>query len=72
MLFRSSGASIGYQLASIVAGSLAPIIATALLSAFGLATPIAVYVAACSAVTFIAVARSPETRTRDLAADHAL
>ncbi|WP_277675491.1 MFS transporter [Saccharopolyspora rectivirgula] len=69
---RYSGASIGYQLASIVAGSLAPIIATALLSAFGSATPIAVYVAACSAVTFIAVARSPETRTRDLAADHAL
>ncbi|MCC5697599.1 MFS transporter, partial [Klebsiella pneumoniae] len=57
---RYSGASIGYQLASIVAGSLAPIIATALLSAFGSATPIAVYVAACSAVTFIAVARSPE------------
>src|SRR5690606_37362527 len=69
---RYSGASIGYQLAPSVAGSLAPLIAAPRPSAFGSATPIAVCVAACSAVTFIAVARSPETRTRDLAAAHAL
>ncbi|GAA2808335.1 MFS transporter [Saccharopolyspora taberi] len=69
---RYSGASIGYQLASIVAGSLAPIIATALLSAFGSAWPISVYVALCAVITVVAVVISPETRRRDLAADHAL
>ncbi|MDA3630124.1 MFS transporter [Saccharopolyspora oryzae] len=69
---RYSGASIGYQLASIVAGSLAPIIATALLAAFGSAVPISIYVALCSVVTIVAVVRSPETRERDLAADHGI
>ncbi|GAA4620447.1 MFS transporter [Saccharopolyspora hordei] len=67
---RYSGASIGYQLASIVAGSLAPIIATALLKGFGSGLPISIYVALCALVTTIAVVRSPETRDRDLAADH--
>ncbi|RKT85202.1 metabolite-proton symporter [Saccharopolyspora antimicrobica] len=67
---RYSGASIGYQLASIVAGSLAPIIATALLAGFGSAVPISIYVALCSLVTIIAVVRSPETHKRDLSADH--
>ncbi|MBF6507768.1 MHS family MFS transporter [Nocardia farcinica] len=67
---RYSGASIGYQLASIVAGSLAPIIATALLAGFSSAVPISIYVALCSLVTIVAVVRSPETRERDLAADH--
>ncbi|GAA2331171.1 MFS transporter [Saccharopolyspora halophila] len=69
---RYSGASIGYQLASIVAGSLAPIIATGLLAAFGSSVPISIYVALCSLVTFIAVWRSPETRTRSLDEDHAV
>ncbi|TDD82233.1 MFS transporter [Saccharopolyspora karakumensis] len=69
---RYSGASIGYQLASIVAGSLAPIIATALLAAFDSSLPISIYVGLCSVVTLIAVFRAPETRERDLAADHAV
>ncbi|MCI2419411.1 MHS family MFS transporter [Saccharopolyspora sp. K220] len=69
---RYSGASIGYQLASIVAGSLAPIIATALLSVSGSSIPISIYVALCSVVTIAAVVWSPETRQRDLAADHAV
>ncbi|GAA0525477.1 MFS transporter [Saccharopolyspora subtropica] len=69
---RYSGASIGYQLASIVAGSLAPIIATALLSAFGSSAPISIYVAVCSVITVVAVVLSPETRQRDLAADNAV
>ena len=42
---RYSGVSIGYQLASIVAGGLAPLIAVALLGAFGNGYAIAVYVA---------------------------
>ena len=40
---RYSGVSLGYQVTSIVAGSLAPIIATLLLSQFESSTPVAIY-----------------------------
>ena len=63
-----SGASIGYQLASIVAGGLAPLIATALLAYFGSGLPISVYVAAVGVVTVVAVVWSRETRGSDLSA----
>ena len=58
---RYSGSSIGYQLASILAGGLAPLVATALLAAFASATPIALYVAAGAAISVLAVALSRET-----------
>jgi metabolite-proton symporter len=64
---RYSGVSIGYQLASIVAGSLAPIIATALLQAYGTSLPISVYVAGAAVITLVAVVVARETRGRDLA-----
>ena len=41
---RYSGASIGYQLASITAGGPAPLIATALFAAYKSGTPIAIYI----------------------------
>ncbi|GAB3492728.1 MFS transporter [Nocardiopsis coralliicola] len=63
---RYSGASIGYQLASIVAGGLAPLIATALLASFGSSLPISVYVAGTCVLTLVAVAASQETRGRTL------
>lgn len=63
---RYSGASIGYQLASIVAGSLAPIIATLLLQSYGSSTPISLYVLAAAAITAVAVLLARETRGRDL------
>jgi metabolite-proton symporter len=66
---RYSGVSIGYQLASVVAGGLAPIISVALLSAFGTGYAIAAYVAASSVVTLVAVLSYRETRDRDLNAD---
>ncbi|MFC4565418.1 MFS transporter [Nocardiopsis mangrovi] len=65
---RYSGASIGYQLASIAAGGVAPLIATALLAAYGSSLPIAVYVAAAGVLTLVAVFASRETRGSDLAA----
>ena len=40
-----SGASIGYQLSSVISGGPAPLIATALLAAFGSGYVIAVYIA---------------------------
>ncbi|QJY47132.1 MFS transporter [Pseudonocardia broussonetiae] len=69
---RYSGVSIGYQLASILAGGLAPIIAVALITTYGSGYPVAVYVAASAVLTIIAVASYSETRHRDLADDPAL
>jgi metabolite-proton symporter len=65
---RYSGASIGYQLASVVAGSVAPLIATALLSAYRSSLPISIYVAVCAAITIIAVVLARETAKVDLTA----
>ncbi|MEJ3656928.1 MFS transporter [Actinomycetes bacterium KLBMP 9759] len=65
---RYSGASMGYQLAGIFGGALAPIIATALLGATGSALLISVYVAAMLALAVICVVIAKETSRVDLAA----
>jgi metabolite-proton symporter len=59
---RYSGASIGYQLASIVAGALAPLIATALLKRFDSTVPVALYVGFACLLSIIAVLVAKETR----------
>jgi metabolite-proton symporter len=69
---RYSGVSIGYQLASVVAGGLAPIVAVALYTSFGTGYAVSVYLAVSALITIIAVASYSETRHRDLAEDHAL
>ena len=69
---RYSGVSIGYQLASIFAGSLAPIIAVALLQRYASGTPVAIYLILGSLLTIASVALYAETRTRDLGADDAV
>ena len=61
---RYSGASIGYQLASIAAGALAPLIAVALLDAWGSTLPVSLYVAAMCVITVVAVLLARETRGR--------
>jgi MFS family permease len=67
---RYSGVSIGYQLASIIAGGLAPIIAVDLLKRYHSGTAIAVYVAICAVISVVAVLSYRETRDRDLATIH--
>jgi MFS family permease len=64
---RYSGVSIGSQLASIVAGALAPLIAVALLDAYDSAFPVMLYMAGAAAITLITVYVSRETKDRDLA-----
>ncbi|MEN3343585.1 MAG: hypothetical protein V7635_161, partial [Arthrobacter sp.] len=59
---RYSGVSLGYQVTSIVAGSLAPIIATALLSQYKSSTPVAIYLLIACAITAVAVFFLKETR----------
>jgi MFS family permease len=63
---RYSGVSLGYQVTSIVAGSLAPIIATALLSSTGSYVPVAVYLAIAAGVTLIAALSMRETKGSSL------
>jgi MHS family shikimate/dehydroshikimate transporter-like MFS transporter len=60
---RYSGASLGYQLASVIAGGLAPTIATTLLIVFGkVSWPIALYVIVMCVITFVSVWLAGETR----------
>ncbi|NKY31618.1 MHS family MFS transporter [Nocardia speluncae] len=59
---RYSGVSLGYQVTSIVAGSLAPIIAVRLLDVYGSAVPIAWYLAGAAAVSAIAALAARETK----------
>lgn len=63
---RYSGVSLGYQVTSIVAGSLAPLIAVKLLDIYGSSVPVAIYLAAACAVTLVAVFYTRETRGIDL------
>jgi MFS family permease len=63
---RYSGVSLGYQVTSIVAGSLAPIIAVKLLEIYDSSVPIAVYLAAACAITLVAVLFTRETKGIDL------
>ncbi|MEO7026618.1 MAG: MFS transporter, partial [Caulobacteraceae bacterium] len=69
---RYSGASIAYQLTSIFAGSLAPIVALALLHATGSTIPISIYVAATCAVSAVSALIARETGGASLAAIDAL
>lgn len=69
---RYTGASMGYQLAGILGGALAPIISVALLDRFDTSVVVSVYAAAMLAVTVICVLVAPETSGRsgaDLDAD---
>jgi MHS family shikimate/dehydroshikimate transporter-like MFS transporter len=59
---RYSGASIGYQLASVFGGGFAPLIAAALLAAGGgKPTLVALYMVGISVITVVATAMAPET-----------
>jgi metabolite-proton symporter len=62
---RYSGASLGYQLASVLAGGLSPLIATALLAAYGFAA-VAWYLAGMALITIIAVVSAAETFRGDI------
>jgi metabolite-proton symporter len=62
---RYSGASLGAQLASVVAGGLSPFIATALLAAYG-QTALALYIIFMSLVTIVSVYIAVETMHHDV------
>jgi metabolite-proton symporter len=63
---RYSGVSLAYQLTSIVAGSLAPIIALWLYKDYGSAMPVAIYVGAACVISGISALLARETRGLEL------
>ena len=63
---RCSGMALGAQVPTLVGGSIAPFIATALLATFGSGTAIAGYVLVAALLTTAAVLVTKETRHRDL------
>jgi MFS family permease len=65
---RYSGASLGYQLASVFAGGFAPLVAAALLKAWDWPA-VAAYMALMAAITVVATLLASETYQRDIDAD---
>lgn len=67
---RYSGSSLGYQLASIIAGGPAPLIATALLAAYHSGYVVAGYIAACAVVSLISAAMMPDYTGKDISIEY--
>jgi MFS family permease len=68
---RYSGCSLGFHLASVIAGGPAPLIATALLAATGTGYSVALYVLLCAIVSVSATAFLPDYTNRDISQEHA-
>jgi MFS family permease len=69
---RYSGASLGYQLSSLIAGGPAPLIASSLISRYRSATPIAIFVLACSVISLVATAMLKDKTNADISGDEPL
>jgi len=65
---RYSGAGLGYQLASVIAGGPAPLIAAAILNATNSSTGISWYIIGCCVLSMIALLLMPRTQLRREAA----
>jgi metabolite-proton symporter len=68
---RYSGASMGYQLAGVIGGALAPIIATALLNRYDTSLVVSLYAVVVLAITILCVVIARETAKADLDAEDA-
>jgi MFS family permease len=67
---RYSGASLGYQLASVIAGGPAPLIATALFAYYHSGYSVAIYIAGCAVVSLISAALMPDYTGKDISAEY--
>jgi len=67
---RYSGASLGYQLASVIAGGPAPLIATALLARYQSGYAVAIYIAVCAVISLVAVVMMPDYTGKDISAEY--
>jgi metabolite-proton symporter len=66
---RYSGASLGYQLSSLIAGGPAPIIASSLFSRYHSSTPIAIFIFVCAVISLVAVAMLKDHTNKAMAED---
>lgn len=64
---RYTGFSLGYQVASVLSGAVAPIIGVALLNTYGSTVPVSIYAVAMALPALIILPLSRETRGIDLA-----
>ncbi|HEU0154854.1 MAG TPA: MFS transporter [Stellaceae bacterium] len=67
---RYSGSSLGYQLASIIAGGPSPFIATALFASYKATLPIAIYIALCAVIGIVATALLTDYTNKDISAEY--
>jgi MFS family permease len=67
---RYSGASLGYQLASVIAGGPAPFVATWLVARYHSSLPVAIYMLVVSLVGLIATALLRDYTNRDISAEY--
>src|SRR5260370_29435838 len=67
---RYSGASLGYQLASIIAGGPSPFIATALFATYHSSLPIALYILLCGIIGITATALLTDYTNKDISAEY--
>ena len=68
---RYSGSSLGYQLASIIAGGPSPFIATWLFATYHSSLPIALYIALCAVIGIAATAMLTDYTNKDISAEYA-
>jgi len=69
---RYSGASLGYQLASVIAGGPAPLIAAYLFGTYHNSYVIAIYIACCAVISLIATALMTDYTGKDISREYAL
>jgi hypothetical protein len=67
---RYSGASLGYQLASILAGGPAPFIATLLLARYHSGYAVAIYIAVCATISLVSAWLMPDHTGKDISAEY--
>jgi len=67
---RYSGASLGYQSASVIAGGPAPLIATWLFGTFQTSYAIALYILVCAVLTLIATALMKDYTGKDIEGEY--
>jgi MFS family permease len=67
---RYSGSSLGYQLASVIAGGPAPLIATALFATYHTGYAIAIYILGCAVVSLISAGLMPDYTGKDISTEY--
>jgi hypothetical protein len=67
---RYTGASLGFHLASLIAGGPAPLIATALFVRYHTGYAISIYIALCAVVSLISTAMMPDYTGQDISREY--